>query len=127
MSVRVSAAELCPQGHASRTSLATRKASESAPAAGAITEEGGEADSETDAPLLIGSLDGRIVLLDVEAKHSLLVTQMKVKLLVYCLFLNQSCFSLMWEKSRLGAGLSDQRVQLDEQQHVCGRHTAWRV
>ena len=73
-------------------SLATRKASESAPAAGDITEEDGEADSETDAPLLIGSLDGRIVLLDVEAKRSLLVTQMKVELLVYCLFLNHIVF-----------------------------------
>ena len=72
-------------------SLATRKATESAPAAaGAIAEEGDEVDGETDAPLLICSLDGRIVWLEVEAKRSLLVTQMKVTLLllVYCLCLN---------------------------------------
>lgn len=73
-----------PQGHASRTSLAAAAAaggeshrSELAAAAfDTLSEEGG-GDADT-MPLLTGSLDGRIVLLDVEAKRPLLVTQVKV-------------------------------------------------
>lgn len=82
-----------PQGHASRTSLAAAAAaaaggeshrSELAAAAAfdTLSEEGGGGDADT-MPLLTGSLDGRIVLLDVEAKRPLLVTQVKVTRLDY--------------------------------------------